>query len=232
MKRNIRLLAVSRMQGGVCIAGIAEHSGSWVRPIRQMGYVTVADLQHGNGEQMVPLDLVGFNLVKRSPSPPHIEDWVVDFSAIESVDRPQSEKTRARLLAELAEPSPDDVLIHKTRSLVMIEPDQIDMTSFDPHAYGGTYKVRLSFSLNGQAYQGEAKKSPGYPVTDIRLRNWGRRYRTRKVLNDAQLRESLGVEKIYLVLGLARSMEGNNWPMVVGFHTVPDHAGKFDFSNP
>lgn len=232
MRRNVRLLAVSRMQGGVCIAGVVDQPRQWVRLVKQRGPVTVADLRHGTGDTMHPLDLVTFNLIKRSPSPPHVEDWIADFAGTEAVQRPRSDRDRAKVLAELAELSPEEVLVTKSQSLVMIEPDEIDMIVFDPHGYNNTYKARLSFLLDGRKDRGEAKRSPGYPVTDIKLRGWGRRFRVRKVMNDSQLRQALRVERIYLVLGLARSLEGNNWPMVVGFHTVPDYSGAIDFSNP
>ena len=113
----------------------------------------------------------------------------------------------------------------------MVEPDEITSVSFDPHSYDGSYKVRLAFSLGGRAYQGEAR-TPGYPCTDLRLRNWGRRFRSRKVLNDRLIRSGLGVRRIFLVMGLARSLEGNHWPMVVGFHTCPDFSAEIDLSNP
>ena len=232
MNRSIRILAVSRMDGGVCVAGVEESSGRWIRPVKDYGSVLKTDLYDADGEVIEPLDLVTFNVIRRQPSPPHVEDRITAFDRpLEHEERPESDEERRTILASLSEGSPDDVLIRKTRSLVLVRPDEISMVSFDPNSFG-KYKVRLSFTLSGRAYQGEARSSPGYPVTDIRLRNWGRRYGTRKIMTGPQLRQALKVDEIDLVLGLARPMNGAIWPMDVGFHTVPDFDGSIDLKKP
>lgn len=219
------------MAGGVCIAGIPRNSKRWVRPVRQSGQISKRDLFDANQQMLRPLDLVTFDLVRQSPNPPHVEDWATNFSQVPVIEQRPSERQREDVLGSLAEASPDDVLLRKSRSLVLIEPDQITSVSFDPLPFGGNYKVLLRFSLRGTQYDGEAK-TPGYPCTDLKLRNWGRRFKSRRVLGDRQLRDALGVKRIFLVMGLARWFNNNYWPMVVGFLTCPDFSAEIDLSNP
>ena len=195
------------------------------------GQISKRDLIDANGQMLWPLDLVTLDFVRQSPNPPHVEDWITNFDQAPVIEQRPSEQQREAVLAGFAEASPDDVLLRKNRSLVLIEPDQITSVLFDLHSYDGSYKVRLSFSLGGCPYQGEAR-TLGYPCTDLRLRSWGRRFRSRRILNDSQLRSALAIERIFLVMGLARSLQGNHWPMVVGFHTCPDFSAEIDLSNP
>lgn len=231
MRKTIRLVAMSKMDGGgVCITGIDEETGRWLRPVKVTGGVSKVDLYDEDGELMQPLDLVSFDLVKRDTHPPHIEDRVTDFSKLVSIVRRPGDLARSKLLPSLCEASPDEVLFQKKRSLVLIEPTEILSASFAPDSWG-KYKVRLSFSLDGRDYLGEANE-PRYPVTDLRLRNWGRRFRTRREFSGRQLRSALGVDRIFLVMGLSRPYRGQCWPMVVGFHSVPDFEGEIDLDRP
>lgn len=66
----------------------------------------------------------------------------------------------------------------------------------------------------------------------MKLRNWGRRYKSRVVFEDNQLKARLGVERMFLVIGLSRRFNNNYWPMVVAFLTCPDFKADIDLSNP
>jgi hypothetical protein len=90
----------------------------------------------------------------------------------------------------------------------------------------------MEFSHRGTAYRGETKTRVGYPCTDLRLRRWGRGFRQPKILNDTQLRDLLGYERVFLVVGLAREYRGKCWPMIVGVHTHPDHPSQIDLAKP
>lgn len=218
------------MAAGFCVAGIREGSSQWVRPVKQSGQISKHDLVDASGQPVAPLDLISIDLRRRRPNPPHSEDWIADFTGGIVIEERPSEAERQSILQRLTEASPDKVLKDKASSLVLIEPDEISFISFDPSHFG-RYDVRLGFTFRGAAYQGESK-APGFKCTDLKLRNWGRRFRSRRVLNDQELRAALGVEKIFLVMGLARWFEGNYWPMVVGLHTCPDFLGKADFDKP
>jgi hypothetical protein len=176
------------------------------------------------------LDLVEFGLLRPAPSVPHVEDWLADFRRpVRVLNRPDT-STRQEVLEAAAEPSPDPVLRDKRRSLVLVEPDRIETAVFDPCSYG-KYKVRLSFTIGHRLYEGESAE-PGYPCTDLKLRAWGRRFHRRTELNDIGLRRLLGAKRIFLAIGLTRPFRDNCWPMVVGFHTLPDFQASIDLTNP
>lgn len=48
-------------------------------------------------------------------------------------------------------------------------------------------------------------------------------------LSREQLQLSLGVHRIFVVLGLGRKYEGRHWPLVVGVHTWPDYEASVDY---
>jgi hypothetical protein len=52
------------------------------------------------------------------------------------------------------------------------------------------------------------------------------------VLNDRDLKDVLGAQRIFLALGLTRPYNNNCWPMVVGVHACPDFSATIDLSNP
>lgn len=217
-------------ESSVCLAGVPKDSTSWIRPT-----TTTHGLSHGNvhdrsGNVVQPLDLVEFDLVRRAPSAPHVEDWLADFRRPVRILGHPDLSVRQSVLERAVESSPDPVLVEKKRSLILVEPDRIESAVFDPSDWG-EYKVRLSFVMGGSPYTGESSK-PGYPCTDLKLRAWGRRFRRRTELNDIGLRKLLQTERIFLALGLARLYQGKYWPMVVGFHTLPDFQASIDLRNP
>jgi len=229
--RALWILALSRMDGGVCVAGVPDDLSSWIRPTTETRRLSNSNVCDQAGNTIKPLDLVEFDLVKPIPTPPHVEDWLADFQHPVRVLGHADPPMRQKVLEGAAEPFPDPVLTHKKRSLVLVEPDRIERVVFDPSGYGGKYKVRLSFAAGSRLYLGESSE-PGYPCTDLKLRAWGRRFRTRTGLQDAELRRLLGAKRIFLALGLTRPFRGNYWPMVVGFHTLPDFQASIDLSNP
>lgn len=219
------------MEVGFCIAGIPEGSSRWVRPVKRSGQIEGRDLADSSGRIIHPLDLVEFELLRARPERPHVEDWLANFLRRPVVQHRPSEQEREVLLGRLVETSLDAVLKAKSRSLVLVEPDSITAAWFLPGTPDRSYQVRLSLSAAGVHYEGESAR-PGYPCTDLRLRNWGRRFASTRVLNDRQLREALEVRRIFLVIGLSRRFNNNYWPMVVGFHACPDFSAQIDLSNP
>jgi hypothetical protein len=219
------------MEAGFCVAGVAEGSSRWVRPVKRTGHIEGRDLLDGSGRGVEPLDLVEYELLRAKPERPHVEDWLANFLRRPVIRHRPSQGEREAILESLAETSLDVVVKGKTRSLVLIEPNGITSARFVPESPNRRYQVRLSFSVRGAQYEGESAGG-GYPCTDLRLRNWGRQFKHGAAFNDVRLREALGVQRIFLAVGLSREFQGNHWPMVVGFHTCPDFSGRVDFDNP
>ena len=75
----------------------------------------------------------------------------------------------------------------------------------------------------------------GLPVTDVKWRALGREWLGdrggRLDCDEGELPDRLGVEDLYLALGLSRSYEGEYWLLVLGVHTVPDYEVEVDYGN-
>lgn len=218
------------MEEGLCLAGVPEDSCDWIRPVRPALHVTREDLIASDGRILSPLDLVELNLVQHKPDPPHVEDWITNFNRMPTIVTRPSDDEREAVLERASEGSIDTVIGRRERSLVLIEPDKVVWTLFDPVTYG-RYRVRLSFSLGGRQYVG-APEDPGYPCTDLKFRAWGRQFVERTTLDGDQLSGALGARRIFLAIGLTRLFEGSHWPLIVGVHTIPDYTATIDLANP
>ncbi len=230
MEQRIRLLAVSRMEAGFCIAGVPEGASRWVRPVRPNAPISARDLLDAGGRALSPLDLVTFELLRAKPQTPHVEDWIANFNRRPIIEQAPEGAERLAILEKLCEASPDAVLEKKSRSLILIEPDSLT-ASFEPAAGERNYGVRITFASGGASYEGESA-TPGFPCTDLKLRSWGRTLKTKVLLDDARLKNALGVERVFLTIGLTRLFNDKHWPMVVGVHTFPDYAAEIDFDSP
>lgn len=255
-KEDILILAITRMHTGICLAGInlkahcwerfipyflargiAPKTYHWVRPVKSYGTLQPNDLIDASGKTISNFDVVRMNLLSWHPNAPHIEDWVVDFDREKPVIlRNVSESQRAELLDSLLDTSPHEVLQSPpSRSLCLIKPEEIKKVIVDPGIRYGKYEVRIMFNFAGQDYLGTSK-SPGLPCTDLKFRALGRNLLGKNThtinLSGDQLKELLHFEKVYLAIGLGREYKGKNWPMVLGFHTIPDYIAYIDSSSP
>jgi hypothetical protein len=229
MKRNLWLLAVTKMEHGFCLAGVAEDSAEWIRPVRPAMNVTRDDLIASDGRTLGPFDLVELNLVEHRPAPPHSEDWITNFNRMPSIVRRPSDEERLAVLERAAESSAEAVLTGQERSLVLIEPDEVSAVVLD--AAGGRFRVRVSFVHGDVRYDG-SDEGAAYPCTDLKFRAWARRFASRTKLGGEELRRELGTSRMFVAVGLGREFEGRNWPLIVGVHTVPDYAATIDLANP
>jgi len=255
-KEDILILAITRMHSGICLAGInlkahrwerfiphfltrgiVPKTHHWVRPVKSYGTLQSNDFIDASGKQIRNFDIVRMNLLSWHPARPHVEDWTTDFDR----ERPAilsnvPEFQRTELLDSLLDTSPNEVLQSpSSRSLCLIKPNEIEKVIFDPGARYGKYEARIVFNFAGQDYLG-TPKSPGLPCTDLKFRALGRNLLGKSThivdLSGEQLKGLLHFEKVYLAIGLGREYKGKNWPMVLGFHTIPDYTAYIDFSSP
>ena len=237
-QEDILILAITRMHSGLCLAGIRLETRQWVRPIKSYGTLQSDDLIDANGRQINSFDVVKMNLLSWHPDKPHVEDWITDSQREKPVIlRNVPEFQRVELLDSLLDTSPNEVLqAFPSRSLCLIKPNEIKEVIFDPGVRYGKHEARISFNFGGQDYLG-TPKSPGLPCTDLKFRTWGRMLlggspNMIKVLSGEQLKELLYLEKVYLTIGLGREYKGKHWPMIIGFHTIPDYITDIDFNSP
>jgi hypothetical protein len=216
---DILIMAVTRMRGGVCIAGMTSAPDPqsvlrWVRPVKANGLLLLGDIRYPDGALMALGDVVAWRLGPPRPDPPHIEDMLV----VPVRDRPQCVRhldaaRRAHFCAEHLDRDPDGVLVDEARSLCLVRPAALEVWwSYD--AYNGHYEARMAFRVGGFA-----AGQRGIAVTDLAWRALGRAWlhgAAHLRLDDAALRERIG--EVYLTVGRGRTFEGRRWPLVVGVH--------------
>jgi hypothetical protein len=237
--QEVLILAVTKMLGGVCIAGMTTEpdpiSGlRWVRPVREHGHVLLGDITTPDGAVLYPFDVVELNLLRPRPAPPHTEDWIADFVHHRPrITRRLEGERRAGFLHKYLDSDPNHVLESQERSLCLIKPDWV-RGSFRLDPYSGKFDARLAFGLGPRRYLGSYSKG-GISVTDLKWRALGRDWLpedggwTEFEAEDLQAR--FGIEEIYLAVGLTRSYKGDYWRVIVGVHTLPDYHATVDYDN-
>jgi hypothetical protein len=240
LNKEILILAVTRMIGGFCVAGMTQDPDpvtglAWVRPVREFGHVLLGDITMPDGVRLQPFDVVEFTLLQRRPEPPHVEDWVADFSRQRPhILRRLEGERRDSFLRKYGDRSPEEVLQRQERSLCLIKPDWIK-GEFRLDSSYGTLKARLSFGIGPWRYLGSIPKG-GVAVTDLKWRAFGRTWLPAEGgwadFDEGDLEARYGIQEIYLVAGLTRSHERTFWPIIVGVHTIPDYQVQVDYDNP
>jgi hypothetical protein len=235
--QEVLVLAMTKMLSGICTAGFTLEPDPvtglrWVRPVREFDSLLVGDMTDADGRLVQCGDVVELALIAPRPDPPHVEDWLVDFvhHRPRLLRRLEGEK-RARFFPRYLDRAPEEVLIDHTRSLCLVQPEQV-WARFSLDVYSGKYEARMSFVLAGDANHPRATSRRGISVTDLKWRALGRAWLGEKggylTLEQDTLLERLNADALYLALGLSRNWQGEYWPLVVGVHVVPDYEGAID----
>ena len=231
--QQILILAMSKMRSGICTAGMTAERDAvtglrWVRPVREFDTLLPGDMTDANGCLLQCCDVVELNLLSPRPDPPHVEDWGTDFIRCRPrLARRLEGERRTKFLAQHLDHEPEDVLIHRTRSLCLAKPEQVQV-QFSLDAYSGKYEVRMSFALPDDITRTNVS------VTDLKWRALGRAWLGnggQLVLEHLALVERLRADAIYLTLGLSRNYQGQYWPLVAGVHVVPDYDAVIDVNS-
>jgi hypothetical protein len=230
--QEVLILAMSKMLSGICTAGFTREADPvtglrWVRPVREFDTLLPGDMTDADGRLARCSDVVELNLQEPRPDPPHVEDCLTDFvhRRPQLLRRLEGER-RARFFARYLDRAPEDVLIHHTRSLCLVRPEQV-WARFSLDTYSGKYEARMGFLLAGDVNHPRAMRQRGVSVTDLKWRALGRAWLGEKggrlTLDHEALGERLNAEAMYLAIGLSRNWQGEYWPLVVGVHVVPDY---------
>lgn len=228
---TVLILSVARTSDGLCLAGMATdpHPASglrWVRPIPERGSLRMEDLTAAGGETIRPFDVVELNLLKPRPRPPHTEDWIAHFERERPriVRRLEGER-RSGFLQTYCDTAPRQVLEGQQRSLCLIEASSVT-GSFRQDPSSAQLDARLSFRLGGRVYRGSYTKG-GLAVTDLEWLALGAWWLPEgsgwAELDEGLLEARLGIEQLFLVVGLSRSSLHRFEPVILGVHTVPEY---------
>lgn len=234
---QVLILAMTRMRSGICTAGFTTEPAPvtglrWVRPVREFDTLLCGDMMDADGRLVQCGDVVELNLMSPHPDPPHVEDWLVDcvHHRPRLLRRLEGDK-RAHFLASHLDQAPEDILIHHTRSLCLVHPEEV-WANLAVDSYSNKYEARMGFRLPGDANSPRATNQRGVSVTDLKWRALGRAWLAGEqralTLGHANLLERLHADDIYLTVGLSRSWQDQYWPLVVGVHTVPDYEATID----
>ena len=225
------------MRSGICTAGFASEADPvtglrWVRPVREFDTVLPGDMADASGRLVQCSEVVELNLLAPRPDLPHVEDWITDFvhHRPRLLRRLEGQK-RARFFARYLDRAPEEVLIHHTRSLCLVQPEQV-WAHFSLDRYSGKYEARMGFVLAGNANHPRAAARRGVSVTDLKWQALGRDWlgegSSSLMLDHDALLDRLDAEALYLAVGLSRPWQGEYWPLVVGAHVVPDYEAEID----
>jgi hypothetical protein len=236
--RDVLIMAMTRMRSGICTAGFVNESHpasqlAWVRPVKEFGSLLIGDMSDASNRVIEIGDVAELNLIRPRPEPVHSEDWLTDFVR----QRPRLVRhlhgqKRADFLAAHLDLRPADVLHDHSRSLCLLEPQEV-WANFQCDEYSGEYQARLGFQLANQLYPA-LNSQRGIPVTDLKWRALGRHWlaedqRAQLYLDHTALYALLNANALYLSIGLSRSFEGKIWPLVIGVHPVPDYTIAIDY---
>ncbi len=234
MEKALTILAITKMHGGVCTAGIDEQ-GQWVRPVRQFKVASYAhsgasdycllplDFFHGGQSHLVNLGVTHCWLKSHQPTPPHVEDWTLDVNRKPQLRKKLSLEEQSEFLATHAEADFTPLLRHE-RSLALFQATQFAF-HFGWNATGDDVTVRASGTIAGNELR-------DIGCTDLRLRALGRKLLAQsKTATLTQLDFARHLKRAtYLVVGLSRLHQGKHWPILVGVHTLPELDVEVDYA--
>ncbi|MCI0660945.1 MAG: hypothetical protein L0220_07720 [Acidobacteria bacterium] len=235
--KDLTILALTKMHGGVCTAGI-DGEGRWVRPVRphnesKQRYESVTDycllpldFFHGGRSHLVNLGVTRFWFSAHTPQPPHTEDWVINLTRKPELIRKLSAVEQEQFLATRVEEGPPQLNGDGRRSLSLIKPGRFSI-SFGMNRSGDDISARASFTF------GEVEVSDA-GCTDLRIRALGRKLLEKSggekcVLSVEDFRRQ-GKQSTYFTIGLSRPFQGKHWLILVGVHTVPEIMVEIDFA--
>jgi hypothetical protein len=235
--KELTILALTRMHGGVCTAGV-DGDGQWARPVRPHAessprYEGVTDycllpidFFHGGRSHLVNLGVTRFWFAAHTPQPPHTEDWTMDLTRKPQLIRKLANEEQESFLAARVEEGLPLLDGDGRRSLALIKPDSFSF-SFGMNRTGDDVSVRASFKVGATGIDDVG-------CTDLRMRALGRKLLEKSggeksMLSDGDFRRH-DKQSTYLTIGLSRPFQGKHWLILVGAHTIPELTVEIDFA--
>lgn len=237
---NITILAVTRKLNGICIAGVNEDL-KWIRPTINKPF-NPEDLKLDNGKYVSISNIYAFEFIKHAPEPPQTENYLVDKSKVIKHIKKLNEDERLDLFENLSENIGSNAmdittyLKRNNRSLIMLGPVKIVSVHIEEK---NDKKPRIICTLGSSYIRNQIGKT-ALRCTDLKFRALAKRLLKEKKLNaltGEKLQDILGFEKVFVTIGLTQPFQppGHNkedyWPMIIGFHTVPDYKQEIDYDD-
>ena len=242
MKKPLVITDLTRMQEGrVCIAGY-DRDGNCVRPVLPPPGIHENTLYSRGRPIVYPFAVVEYDLLQKTPHPPHTEDYRYDPASvrlIEGLDEKQKRELLDQTLfqsvgAIFKVPIFSDIGHYVMdgmgpRSLGTVQPSQVKRVTYEQSS-DEKWKYRLGFVDGGGT-------TYWLTITDLAFRyycdyqhNEGQSPTTISYNLTSVLRSS----EVYLRIGLARGWE--KYPdrcfiQITGVYTFPDYLGGRTFAD-
>jgi len=93
---------------------------------------------------------------------------------------------------------------------------------------------KITFRINSLHVKNQ--KGNDLSCTDLKFRAFAKDLLKKKKLTSLtltgnQLQEMLKFDKIFVAIGLTGKFRDEYWPMIIGFHTIPDYKQEVDYDN-
>jgi len=235
---NITILAVTKREYGVCIAGVDENL-NWVRPVKKRT-LRLNDIKLGDNEYISNSCVYDILLRKDAPNGYQTENYLIDekqpikyLRKLDDVERDKlfSAKSENSLLTSNTNTNILNLLKEKNESLILLGPVTIDSVSLSKDE---DVHVRVDFSVGPIKIKNQHLK--GLPCTDLKFLSFAKNILDQENtsylrLSGEDIKNILRVDNIFIVIGLtAEPFQGDYWPMIIGVHTIPDYQQNVEFN--
>lgn len=237
---NIIILAVTRKNNGICIAGINDKL-EWIRPIKNR-ILNVNDIKL-NKKYLSISNSYEFSFSKHVPSAPQTENYLIDETKPIIHVKTLAEDDRRALFQSLQENSlitsnsPSNIstiLKSDKRSLIFLGPVTIDSVYM---RFENSYmkSPRVTCTINSLPIKNQ-KGNSDLSCTDLKFRAFAKDLLKKKKLNSltltgTQLQELLGFKQVFVAIGLTGEFRDEYWPMIIGIHTIPDYKQEINYDD-
>lgn len=236
---ELTVLAVTKREYGVCIAGVDEKL-NWVRPIKNR-ILVLDDIKLNDGVYLSNSCVYNLSAKKAGSKGYQSENCLIDEKEPIKYLKKLGDAERNEIFSELSENSlimlnPNHgvcrLLKEKNRSLILFGPVTIDSVEL---SQDDNVHARFDFSIGQIKLKNQNLKS--LPCTDLKFLSFvndllGEQNTPYLRLNGDDLKDLLKVEKFFIAVGLtAEPYRGDYWPMAIGIHTIPDYTQKTDYGN-
>lgn len=234
---ELTVLAVTKRNNGVCIAGVDENL-NWVRPIKNR-IMVLSDIRISSGAFVSPFCVYHLSAKKADPQGYQSENYLIDDTEILRYSEKLGDVERKELLLRLSEnslivsPLPQNIcklLKENNRSLILLGPVTIDSVEL---SQDDNFHARFDFSVGQMRIKNQNMR--GLPCTDLKFLSFAKdllreQHTSYLRLEGDGLKNLLKVDEIFIAVGLTAELyRGDYWPMVIGAYTVPDYAQETDY---
>lgn len=237
---NVTILAVTKRYDGICIAGV-DNNLRWVRPAKNRT-LTLEDIKL-NGEYLSISSVYDFSFIKHNPHNYQTENYIMDETKKILYTKTLTEQERKNLFPKLSENSliisnPERdisaVLKKEKRSLILLGPVEIESL----YIYSENSKMktpRIICNLNSFQIKNQRGKHD-LPCTDLKFRAFAKHLLKEKntdslSLHGDELKKLLKFNQVFIAIGLTEKFREDYWPMIIGFHTIPDYKQEVDYND-